>query len=123
MGIHKRFFQLGAAATLALFSVNQAKGNLMLTLVETGFAPVTVIDTLNTGALSFFGTYGDFQTNFVAGVSDKLNSPPPSAATLQIQSINVKNLSSAGLTKTLSLTLTDDGYTFPGVTGSSMRLE
>jgi hypothetical protein len=116
---------LGGAGVIGaiLLQTGQAKAALMLTLSETGFAPFTVVDSGNTGSLSFIGTYGDFQTNFVAGISDKLTTPPPPGATLQVESIDVKNLSTAGVTKTLTLVLTDDGYTFPTTLGSLDKLD
>ena len=112
-----------SGAMAAVAGAGQARGALTLTLSEAGFSPLTVTDSSNSGALSFFGTYGDFQTNFIAGLSNKLSTPTPAAATLQIQSINVKNTSAGGTTNTLTLTLSDDGYTFPAATGSTLSLD
>ena len=119
-----RLFLVGACAGVAGFAgVGRAGAALTLTLSEPGYTSMTVTDAANTGALSFFGSFGDFQTNFIAGLSNKLSSPTPAAATLQIQSIDVKNLSTGGTKDTLTLTLSDDGYTFPAATGSALSLD
>jgi hypothetical protein len=113
---------LGMAVLLST-AVKPAAASLILTISETGFATFTATDVGNTGAISFFGPYGDYQTNFVGGLSDKLTSPTPGAATLQIQSLDVKNLANGAASKPLTITLTDDNYTFPSTIGSLLQLD
>jgi hypothetical protein len=129
MGVRKQFglssFRLVAATVVgvaATAGVRPADAALTLTLSEPGFAPQTFIDTGNTGGVSYFGTYGTFSTNFIVGESNKLVNPT-SVASLQVESLNVVSLGSGGTTSTLTVTLSDNGYTFPGTAGSSDLLE
>lgn len=116
----RRICLAGAIAASAMF-VSSAKAALTLTLSETGFAPSTLTDSGNTGQVTFNGSYGDFSTNIVVGSSNKLDPTPGPLAQLEIQTLDITKVGNAG-SKTLTVTLTDDGYTFPGSTGTSDTL-
>jgi hypothetical protein len=119
--------RLAAAAIAggaALAGGRQANASLTLTLSEPGFSPQTYTDTTDTGAISYFGDYGTFSTNFVVGESNKLTGGVTTGvASLQIESLNVVSLGlGSGTPETLTVTLSDNGYTFPGTTGSTDKL-
>ena len=105
----------------ALSASSTAKAALALTLSEPGYTPFTRTDTLNTGSVSFIGTFGDFQTNFVVGLTNQVTGTG-ATANMQLQSLNVKSLASAGTQNTLTVTLTDNGFTFPLAPGSTVQL-
>jgi hypothetical protein len=113
---------VAAAAVSAglLGMARPAHAALMLTLSEAGYAPVTLTDATNTGSLSYSGSYGDFSTNFVIGYTNQLTGAGP-VANLQIESLDVTSLTNSGA-KTLTVSLDDPGYTFPGTTGSTVTL-
>lgn len=120
-------FLSGSIAVLAvsMFAVAPARAVLTLTISEPtdpSLAPVVEMDNANTGSLSYFGSYGDFEANFIVGLSDKESGGVGQAATLDLTSLNVVNLSNSG-TKTLMITVTDDGYSFPSAGGSSVLLQ
>ena len=109
-------FMTAVAAGLGLAAASRSDAALTITLSEPGFAPVTVTDTGNTGTVSNFTSYGTFNVIDVeVAVSDRLQSPTPAQATLQVTAI-LEGTTAGG---TLSITTTDSGYTFPGVTGNT----
>jgi MYXO-CTERM domain-containing protein len=106
-----------AGALIGGLTAASARAALTLTLSEPGFAPVTGTASGNTD--TFFGSYGDFSTNIVVGFTN--SATPSAAAELQIQTLNVINNNQTG-TKALTISLTDTGYTFPGVPGQPLRM-
>jgi hypothetical protein len=124
--MQKRLFKRGPLTLTALAitttaAAPAAKAALVLTLSEPGFAPATYTDNTNTAVSDFSGSpipYGTFTTDIVVG-SSNLNYPgqtPPSNAILQIQSLQVVSTNGAG--HTLTISLTETGYGFPGGAGS-----
>ena len=110
-----------AAASIGIAGIAyRADAALSVTISEAGFAPMTQTDTANSGEVQFSGPYGDFSTNFVIGVTNELNGTQP-VANLQVESLDVTSQSNSG-PKTLIVTLTDPGYTFPGTNGSTVQL-
>ena len=104
-------FAVAGGATLIASPAENA--SLMLTLSEQGFAPVTVTDTGNTGTVSYFGSYGGFSTNVVIGVSNQFSAPTPTAAQIQVQSVEVTSTTAGTTPQTLAVTVSDSGFTFP----------
>src|SRR5262245_532685 len=83
---------LAIAGVAGLVGAQSAHAALILTLTEAGHAPVSVSDTLDSGQVTFFGTYGDFSANIVVGFSN-ITTGDQSTAFLQLQSLDVTNTS------------------------------
>jgi hypothetical protein len=108
-----------SAAAALLAGGRSADAALILTASEPGFAPITATEIGNTGQVVLTGPVGDFTTNIVIGYTD-LNSPSSPTAQLQVESLNVENVSGATGTKTLTVTLQETTpFTFPGISSST----
>jgi len=108
----------GCAAALAL-TASSARGALTLTLSEPGYAPVT--GTVSGSTDAYVGSYGDFTTDVVVGYSN--STTPGSLGELQVQSLNiVDSAAGSGVSKALTITFTDNDFTFPGLVGSKELL-
>ncbi len=101
----------------AALAAAPARGALVLTLSEPGFASVTGVASGSTD--TFVGTYGTFTTDVVIGFSN--SSTPAGSGQIQIQSLDVTNTSSTG-GNALTITFSDNGFTFPGTVGQSLSL-
>jgi hypothetical protein len=110
----------GAVAGLGLAAgIRSSNAALILTATEPGFAPITATETGNTGQVVLSGPVGDFTTNIVIGYTD-INSPTSGSAQLQVESLDVENISGATGTKTLTVTLQESTpFTFPGTASST----
>jgi len=113
---HKRVLLTAAASAGLGICASQANAALTILLSEPGFASVPFVDSGNTGTVSNFTSYGTFKIiDLEVAVSDKLQSPTPTQATLQITAIIESNTSGG----TLTITTSDNQYGFPGVTGNT----
>jgi hypothetical protein len=110
----------------ATYCARSTQAALTLVISEPGAAvppaPITVTDMTNSGNVSYNGTFGDFQTTLDFGYSNKTTASGAQQATLEITSIDITSLASSGNAETLVLTLTDNGFTFPGTSGSTLQL-
>lgn len=99
-----------------------ARGSLTLTISEPGFTPYTATDNANTGDLLFDQSYGTFSVNLIEAFTNEPTAPAGSAATLDLESLNVVNMSNSG-TNTLTITISDNGYTIPLSSGKTVYLQ
>jgi len=109
---------------VALLAPASAKGTLILSLDEISGpdagqpgSSATEYDPANT-EVSYAGTLGDFSVTIDTGFSNE--SSPGTEATLDIDTLDVKSLISAPVV--LQVTLSDDGFTFPGLPGNVLNL-
>jgi hypothetical protein len=114
-------------ALASLAAPVSARADFILTLEESGYAPLVVSDNGSgdqnsaTGTITFRGTYGDFTVyTSLTGISNRTNPGTGTESDLQITDLAIRN-NSAGV-KSLTVLLSDSGFTFPGGTGSAMTL-
>ena len=107
-------------AVLGVFT-GQANAALSITVSEAGYAPLTITDSSNTGEaqVGYNVSYGTFKGNIEVATSNKLSSPTPSEAILQITALLTSNTASG----TLTITTNDTAYSFPGLTGSTEYMD
>jgi len=116
----RNFLPLVAAALVGAATLGAsapAHAAFTLTLHETGFSDVVVTDnnlasgdvSLATGVITYSGSFGDFAVQVTTGSSNSTSGAQPAQLT-------INNLSITGAsTSSLTLTLTDTGFTAPGV--------
>jgi hypothetical protein len=105
-------------AVCGAFATAPARAALLLTVSEPGFAPAFGTPS-SPNTIDLIGPYGDFNTNIVIGFTN--SNTPTSVAELQIQSLQVIDNSNTG-PKTLTISLTDTGFTFPGSPGQTLLM-
>ena len=108
---------LAVVAAVAFFAA-PAKGALTLTISEPGMMPATTTAAGGSNSIVYTSAYGDFATDIVVGFSN--SAAPSSVAQLQIQSLDVKN--TTGTQAVLTITLSDNSFTFPGTVGSALQV-
>jgi len=117
--IKKSLAMAAGTAALSLFA-SHANAALTITLSEAGYAPFTVTDTGNTGETETgYISYGTFRGNIDVATSNKLASPTPSEAILQLTGLLTSNTAGG----TLTITTSDTGFAFPGLTGSTEYMD
>jgi len=122
VGFSKRFALLAVLAGAALMaSPPSAHAAFTLTLHEAGFADQTITDNgagdlsnTTSGVITFAGAFGTFDIQISVGTSNSAAGVQPAQLT-----INNTSITSTGGSGTLSVTLTDTGFTAPG-TGSAL---
>ena len=100
---------LAAVVAGASFLATPAQAGFTLTLHETGFADVVVTDAGHPGSIAFIGSFGDFTINIHTSQSTGATGQPP--AFIQTTTNTTRN-GVAGL-KALTVTATDDQFTYP----------
>jgi len=108
---------LAVAIFAAALAAPAARAGLILTLTETGFAPLPVTDNgagdgdLAVGVIHFNGAYGHFSTNISLAIS---NSPgAPDSGRLEIQSRDTHMIADVGQ-RTLTVAASDTSFVLPG---------
>jgi hypothetical protein len=110
---------VGTALAAAVLSAGRAGAALTMTLSEPGFSVVNVPYTAGSSTISYSAAYGDYTTDIVAGFSN--SGTPGSIGQLQLESLDVKD--TTGAATGLTITFSDNGFTFPGAVGSLLLVQ
>jgi len=124
-GLRRKHFLALAVGAAALVAPAIARAGLVLTLEQTGFAPLVIADgsindgSSDPGVIDYSGPYGDFSSNLTAVFSN--NPGEPDAGRIEVQSRDVRSIAASGV-KTLKISASDTGFTLPGVPNELLQL-
>lgn len=116
-----KFLKLATAGVVVAMGVVAVPAGAapILTLSEPGFTPMS--GTVSGNNVTFSGNYGDFATNFIIGVSN--SNTATTSGQISITDLSIVNTSAATTgSKVLTITVSDNGFTLPGVVGQRLQL-
>ncbi len=108
------------AALFGIAIAAPAHAGLVLTLSESGFTTQTVNGSGTPQTAEFIGSFGKFNFNVVVGSSNATTGGGP--AQLQIQSLDITPLTGFIGPATLTVSLSDNSFTFPAPAGTPVQL-
>jgi hypothetical protein len=112
---------------LATAAAPSARAGLIVTLTEVGVGSFTATDNVSNdndptlGSIDTTHTFPDFTTNITVGFSNKTDPNAGPEAEIDVSSIDITKTGNSA-PHTLIVTVSDDGFVFPGNSGDKMML-